>query len=84
MTTQDQAVDTSAVAPEAAPAPELTIVDLQNLRSIIDVAARRGAFGAAEMTAVGGTFNKLDAFLAVAAPQVPAQTEEQPADQPTA
>jgi len=82
MAQEDQVVDTPEVAPEqAAPAPELTIVDLQNLRSIIDVASRRGAFGAAEMAAVGGVFNKLDAFLAVAAPQAPADA---PADQPAA
>ena len=31
------------------PAVELTLIDLQNIRSIIDVASRRGAFGAAEM-----------------------------------
>ena len=51
-----------------AAAPELTIVDLQNIRSVIDVASRRGAFGAAEMAAVGGVFNKLDAFLASVTP----------------
>jgi len=48
--------------------PELTVSDLQNIRSIIDVAAKRGAFGAAEMSAVGGVFNKLDTFLSVVAP----------------
>lgn len=48
---------------------ELTIVDLQNIRAIIDVASRRGAFGAAEMTAVGTTFNKLDAFLNSVVPE---------------
>lgn len=54
----------------ATPSADLTIVDLQNLRSIIDVAARRGAFAAAEMTAVGTVFSKLDGFLnAVAPPQ---------------
>lgn len=42
---------------------ELTIVDLQNIRAIIDVAARRGAFGGAELTSVGTVFNKLDNFL---------------------
>lgn len=68
---------TPEVAPQAQ--PELTIVDLQNLRSIIDVASKRGAFGAGEMAAVGGVYNKLDAFLAVAAPQAPA---DQPAEQP--
>jgi len=83
MAKKDSVVETPEVASEqpAAPAPELTIVDLQNLRSIVDVASRRGAFGAAEMTAVGGVFNKLDAFLAVAAP---APQEEQPAEEPAA
>jgi hypothetical protein len=52
---------------------ELTIVDLQNIRSIIDVAARRGAFSAAEMSAIGSVYNKLDGFLNTV---VPAKTEE--------
>lgn len=55
--------------PTQQPSPELTIVDLQNMRAIIDVAARRGAFGAAEMTAVGTAFNKLDAFLNAVMPE---------------
>ena len=59
--------------------PELTISDLQNIRSIIEVSARRGAFGAAEMEAVGATFNKLAKFLEAVAPQQPA--EEQTAEQ---
>lgn len=54
-------------------APDLTITDLQNVRSIIDIAATRGAFKAAEMAAVGGVFNKLDAFLQSVVPaQAPA------------
>jgi hypothetical protein len=82
MAKKDAVVETPEVAPEqqATPAPELTIVDLQNLRSIVDVASRRGAFGAGEMAAVGGVFNKLDAFLAVAAPA----TAEAPAEEPAA
>ena len=44
-------------------ATDLTLVDLQNLRSVIDIAARRGAFGAAEMSSVGAVYAKLDAFL---------------------
>lgn len=58
--------------------PDLTITDLQNVRSIIDIAATRGAFKAAEMAAVGGVFNKLDTFLQSV---VPAQAAggEQPA-----
>ena len=61
------------------PRPELTIVDLQNIRSIVDVAARRGAFGAAEMSAVGAVFTKLDTFLASVAPAgAEGETEQAP------
>ena len=77
MSEQEQAVATEQ--PAAPAQPDLTIVDLQNFRSIIDVASKRGAFGAAEMAAVGGAFNKLDAFLQAAAP---AQQPEAPAEQP--
>jgi hypothetical protein len=48
--------------------PDLTVTDLQNIRAIIDVAATRGAFKAAEMSAVGSVFNKLDTFLAAVSP----------------
>jgi hypothetical protein len=58
---------------------ELTITDLQNIRSIIDAASRRGAFQAAEMAGVGTVYNKLDAFLNSIAP---AQTEQQPEQPP--
>ena len=73
-----QATPETVATPEVAPAPELTIVDLQNLRSVIDVAAKRGAFAAAEMTSVGGVYTKLDTFLNAVAP---AATEEAPAAQ---
>ena len=49
-------------APQAE-ATQLTIVDLQNLRAIVDTASRRGAFGAAELTSVGTTFDRLNTFL---------------------
>jgi len=58
---------------EPAKAPELTIVDLQNIKSIIDVSARRGSFSAGEMEAVGATYNKLSKFLENVAPQAPAE-----------
>ena len=67
---------------QAAPQPELTISDLQNIRSIIEVASKRGAFGAGEMSAIGAVFDKLTTFLAAVAPQqAPAaeSTEEAPA-----
>lgn len=60
-------------------APELTIVDLQNIKAVLDVAARRGAFQAGEMEAVGNTYNKLARFLEAVAPA----KEETPADETT-
>jgi len=66
-----------AQAGQEAPAtnPELTIADLTNLRSVIDVAAQRGAFRAAEMSAVGAVFNKLNTFLEAVYPQQLPPTE---------
>ena len=46
----------------------LSIGDLKNLSSILDVASTRGAFKAAEMAGVGFLYNKLQAFLAKVAP----------------
>jgi hypothetical protein len=54
--------------------PELTINDLANLRAIVDAAVRRGAFAAAEITSVGATFDKLNAFLNVVAPPQTAES----------
>lgn len=57
----------------------LTIVDLQNIRSIIELSSRRGAFMAGELVSVGLIYNKLDAFLKIVlASQQPVATEEQP------
>jgi hypothetical protein len=66
-----------AVEAQSAEQPQLGIADLQNLRIIVDTAVRRGAFGAAETSAVGATFDKLNAFLNAVAPQQSAP--EQPA-----
>lgn len=68
MTTE---VEQNAPAP-APQGPDLTVTDLQNLRAVIDVAATRGAFKAAEMSAVGAVFSKLDTFLNAVAPAAPA------------
>src|SRR5271165_5577651 len=62
----------ATVAPAAAtPAPstsvepvQLTIADLQLLARIVDLASRRGAFQAGELSQVGDAFNKLSGFLA--------------------
>lgn len=61
-----------------APAPELSVSDLQNIKTVVEVAVRRGAFGAAEMSSVGAVYDKLSAFLAAVAPQ-PAPEESAPA-----
>jgi hypothetical protein len=64
--------------------PELTIADLTNLRAVIDVAAQRGAFRAAEMAAVGTVFNKLNTFLEAVYPQQlpPSEGKEDGVKQP--
>ena len=47
----------------------LSIGDLKNLTTILDVASTRGAFKASEMAGVGYIYNKLQAFLARVAPE---------------
>ena len=54
----------------------LSIGDLKNLSSILDVASTRGAFKAAEMAGVGFLYNKLQAFLAKVAPPEPKKETE--------
>jgi hypothetical protein len=51
------------------PSTDLSIADLKNLGTIIDVASTRGAFRANEMATVGAMYNKLQAFLARVAPE---------------
>ena len=49
----------------------LSIGDLKNLSTVLDVASTRGAFRANEMATVGLIYNKLQAFLAKVAPPDP-------------
>ncbi len=51
----------------------ITVADLNLLKTIIDLASARGAFRAAEMKEVGEVYNKLSAFLDA----VVAQAQEQ-------
>ena len=67
---------TATAQPQAAagqaPQPDptaLSIGDLKNLSTILDVASTRGAFKANEMAGVGFLYNKLQAFLAKVAPE---------------
>lgn len=59
----------SATAPTDQTGTDLSISDLKNISTIIDVASTRGAFRANEMATVGVMFNKLSAFLAKVAPE---------------
>lgn len=68
-------VETQQPTPEqpAANPNDLTISDLQAMKTIIDIASTRGAFKPNEMTAVGNTYTKLTAFLEQVAKQAEGQ-----------
>ena len=73
----------TAPAGQQAPQPDptaLSIGDLKNLSTILDVASTRGAFKANEMAGVGFLYNKLQAFLAKVAPP---ETDKAKAGAPT-
>jgi len=58
------------------PGTDLSIADLKNLQTIIDIASTRGAFRANEMATIGAMYNKLQAFLLKVTP------EQKPAEAP--
>lgn len=62
--------------PAPQPNPELTINDLTNVRSVLDIAVRRGAFAANELTGVGAVYDKLNAFLNAIASQAEAEKKQ--------
>jgi hypothetical protein len=69
-------VEPQATAAEAAnteSGADLTINDLNALKTIIDIASSRGAFKPNEMVAVGQTYTKLDSFLTIVSEQAKAQ-----------
>ena len=73
-TVQEEVVPQGAPTEAPQAGPDLSVQDLQGLKTIIDVASSRGAFKPNEMMTVGQTYNKLDAFLgAVTANQQPPQ-----------
>ena len=80
-TAQPQAAQAQAQAQAPQPDPTaLSIGDLKNLLTILDVASTRGAFKANEMAGVGIVYNKLQACLAKVAPeQAPEGTAGAPA-----
>lgn len=65
-TTQEQTTETSiqgAQADQREQSFDLTVQDLNAIKTIIDAAAQRGAFKPLEMEVVGRTYNKLVGFL---------------------
>lgn len=62
-------------APETGAPESISLNDLQLLLQIVDLASKRGAFVGAELTQVGGIFDKLNAFLTYVAEQQAAQAE---------
>ena len=61
--------------------PAVTVNDLVNVYNIIDLASKRGAFQANELSAVGSVANKVKAFVDhVQAQQAAAQEAEAPAE----
>lgn len=68
----EQAQETQTAPQSEAPAtgaPDLTVQDLQALKTCIDVASQRGAYRPAEMEVVGRTYNRLSQFLEAITPK---------------
>lgn len=68
----EQTAQTQPQAEQPRESNDLTINDLNAMKSIIDVASSRGAFKPNEMLLVGQTYTKLSAFLESVA-KTPAQ-----------
>jgi len=74
--------DGTVTTPQAE-APALTVADLRNLRTIIDISSQRGSFKGPELGTVGAVFDKLDAFLkSVDANEEAQKQAEAPAEAP--
>ena len=83
MDNQAQTTTPDGVATQPSAQPEFSISDLQNLRAIVDLSAKRGTFTGAELSSVGQVYDRLNAFLnAVAPAQQPAQTSADTTDTP--
>lgn len=67
-----EVVEQPVVGEPAEDGAQLTIADLQAIAQVIDMAVRRGAFGASEVSEVGAIYSKLAGFLQIIA----AQTKE--------
>jgi len=63
MTEANKQPEAPASAEAPAEAPTVTVNDLVNIYNIIDLASKRGAFQAAELSSVGAIANKVKAFV---------------------
>lgn len=70
---QQQPTAEAPQAPAQDQSNDLTINDLQAMKTIIDIASQRGAFKPNEFAAVGVTYTKLTTFLETVAKQTAAQ-----------
>lgn len=60
------------------PNPDLniTLVELQNMLTVVDLASSRGAFRGAELEQIGQLYNKFKRFIDAAAPKPQALNQE--------
>jgi len=61
--------------------PQLTVNDLSNIKTILEVAVKRGVFGANEISAVGAIYDKLTAFLNAVQPKTEQSSNQTPETQ---
>tara|TARA_Y100000015_G_scaffold16107_1_gene15458 strand:- start:158 stop:445 length:288 start_codon:yes stop_codon:yes gene_type:complete len=86
MTEENKQPQAPASAEAPAEAPRVTVNDLVNVYNIIDLASKRGAFQAAELSSVGAVANKVKAFVDHVQEQQKAAADaagEQPAETST-
>ena len=64
----------------AANVPNFNLADLAAVKQIIEVSSRRGAYNAAELSAVGTTYDRLMAFLThhIPKPVAPVEDDDTP------
>ena len=67
----------TVATPQAEP-PALTVSDLRNIRTILDVSTQRGAFRGAELKTIGEVYDKLNNFL-IATDEKAGQSADAPA-----
>lgn len=75
-TTENTQVEQADQAPQQE-STDLSINDLNAMKTIIDIASSRGAFKPNEMVAVGQTYTKLTTFLDAVAKQAEATSAAQ-------